>query len=418
MADNYFVISPLITRNFDKTTQKHFLTKYRLYNEYVRKNVSFNEFVQEKIEEGIIKVSELEEFLTEDLLYGNQKTVYVYDLYGEYRKNQDRQIILNKIQEKFAYVDSLKFHSILRQPLDDEVKELVTVQVETGLDGNTVQKLILIFSEKTSVYTKDGMHGEYSYITVEVDYSCKVLYLKVKPKTRIIEEMGKPSCLAEKYFEIVSKLLGLIYNPFVNVHKEALCEMNMELYNQIYNKMVQNKPNNMEKFLDTVANNIFDKLNIDNYKEKVIQNNVFNVPDMLTKMVEHILITNILYESAESGIITGVEGLVTYIKYSDGTNISARLRGETYTEPIFSSEAFMALRASINNARRISVLKISWLNEYRGSRVSYDASDANHLQIHFYKHHTKEEFDYAIKMYRKCEERILQFNPAIFAMEA
>ena len=109
---------------------------------------------------------------------------------------------------------------------------------------------------------------------------------------------------------------------------------------------------------------------------------------------------------------------MTYIKFSDGTNISARIRGENYVEPIFSSEAFMALRASINNAEKITILKIAWLNEYRGTRVSYDASDSQCLAIHLYKHHTKEEFEYAVNKYREIESKTVKENPSLIAMEA
>ena len=78
----------------------------------------------------------------------------------------------------------------------------------------------------------------------------------------------------------------------------------------------------------------------------------------------------------------------------------------------------MALRASINNAKKISILKTSWLNEYHGVRVSYDASDAECLGIHLYKRHTKEEFEYAVKKYKECEERVFGKSSAILAMEA
>lgn len=217
---------------------------------------------------------------------------------------------------------------------------------------------------------------------------------------------------------MLSTLFMIQYNEYANIHKATLCNMNIELYNQVYNKMVQNQPEDIGNYISSITKSFLDKLKISNYKEKLAQNSIFNIPDMLTKMVEHILITDILYESAETGTLDGVEGYVTYIKFSDGTNISARIRGENYVEPIFSSEAFMALRASINNAEKIIILKIFWLNEYYGTRVSYDASDNQCLEIHLYKHHTKEEFEYAIRKYRECESRTIEENPTLLAMEA
>ena len=418
MADVYFILSPIITRSFDKGVHKRFLSKYRLYAEFVRSNQQFHDFVQEYIANGKIRILELEEYLNEELLYGNQRAIYMYELYGDYRKNQSKQALLNKIQEYYAYIDSLKFHSILSQPFNAKITELVSVKAELGLDATIVQKITLIFSEKCSVYSKNGYHREYSYITIEIDFSQKLLFVKVEPKTGVMEETKKPSNLADKYFEVVSRLFNLQYNEYANIHKATLCNMNIELYNQVYDKMVQNQPEDIGTYIDLITKSFLERLKISNYKEKLAQNSIFNIPDMLTKMVEHILITDILYESAETGTLDGVEGYVTYIKFSDGTNISARIRGENYVEPIFSSEAFMALRASINNAEKITILKISWLNEYYGTRVSYDASDNQCLEIHLYKHHTKEEFEYAIRKYRECESRTIEENPTLLAMEA
>ena len=418
MTDTYFILSPIITRNFAQSVYRKFLSKYRLYAEFERSEKQFHEFVQEYINSGKIRISELEEYFNEELLYGNQRSIYMYELFGDYWKNQTEQALLNRIQKRYPYIDSLKFHSILFQPSNPEIMELVSAQADLGLDATIVQKLTMIFSEKCTISLNQAHHSEYSYVTVVIDFSKKLLFVKVEPKTGVVEETQKPSNLAEKYYGVVTKLFNLRYNEYGNVHKTTLCNMNIELYNQVYNKMVQNQPKGIKDYIDSITASFLEKLNISDYKEKLAQNNIFDISDILTKMVEHILITDILYESAETGTLEGVEGYVTYIKFSDGTNISARIRGETYTEPIFSSEAFMALRASINNAEKITVLKISWLNEYYGTRVSYDASDSQCLEIHLYKHHTKEEFEYAVRKYRECESRTIEESPSIFAMEA
>lgn len=418
MLEKQFKLSPIITRSFDKGVLKKFLSNYRLATEFGRSDKQFHQFVQEYISKGIIGVSELEEYFNEELLYGNQRFICMYELNGNYRKIQSKQVLLSRIQEQYPYIDSLKFHSILYQPLDEEITELVSIKVEVGLDAAIVQRITLIFGEKCTVNLKDGYHFEYSYITVEINFPKRLLFVKVEPKAQVSEESKKPSSLVEKYFDIVTKLFKLQYNEYINLHKATLCNMNIELYNQVYNKMVQNQPDGIERYIDSITKSFQEKLDIKNFKEKLAHSSIFNIPDILTKMVEHILITDILFESAETGILDDVEGYVTYVKFSDGTNISARIRGEDYVAPIFSSEAFMALRASINNAKKITVLKISWLNEYHGTRVSYDASDSQCLEILLYKHHTKEEFEYAVRKYRECEARTIEENPALVAMEA
>ena len=79
-----------------------------------------------------IKLSELEEYFNEELLYGNQRSIYMHEIYGNYRKTQSKQALLNRIQERYPYVESLKFHSVLQQPLNNEITELVSIKAEVG----------------------------------------------------------------------------------------------------------------------------------------------------------------------------------------------------------------------------------------------------------------------------------------------
>lgn len=194
--------------------------------------------------------------------------------------------------------------------------------------------------------------------------------------------------------------------------------MNIELYQQIYKEMVRTRPSGIDDFINDTANNIISKSEISDYEIKVAENNVFNIHDILQKMVEHILITNILYESNNQREFEDVQGYVTYIKFSDGTNISARLKSEKYVKPIFASETFMALRSSIENAKQISELKVYWFYHFAGLRVSYDATNLKCLEIRLYKYHEKGEFDYAISKYKECEYRTRQKNNKLLAMEA
>lgn len=48
MAENEFILSPLVTKNFDEKSRKKFLVKYRLYSEYSRSGQDFH-FLYRKI---------------------------------------------------------------------------------------------------------------------------------------------------------------------------------------------------------------------------------------------------------------------------------------------------------------------------------------------------------------------------------
>lgn len=418
MADTVFLLSPLITRNFDKKTKKNFLCQYRLCTEFERSNEEFHIFAQENIQSGRIEKQDLAEYLFEDLLYGNQRLVYMYELFSFNKDYQNEIELMQCLQTYYPHIDTLDYNQILFQPHNDEIGDLVAVKVKLEINTAKIQKVILIFSVKCTISNKDGQHGEFSYITVEVDFAKRLLFVKVKPKSRVNEESQKPTALAARYCEKVTRMLGLRFNDFKSIHRSTLCNMNIELYKQIYDRMVKTQPEKIDEFVRSTADTIIEKVNISDYDIKVAENNIFNIHDILQKMIEHVLISNILYESTNDGSLDDVDGFVTYIKFSDGTNISARLRSEHFIKPIFASETFMALRSSIENTKQISELKVYWLNSFSGLRASYNATDLQCLEIELYKHHKKGEFDYVVSQYRECEHRTIQQNSGILAMEA
>lgn len=418
MTDSVFRFSPVIISNFDKNVQKKFLAQHRLYSEYERSGLKYNVFVQECIVQDKINKKDLENYLFEDLLYGNQRQIFMYEIYSINKNIEEQEELLKLIQQSYSLVDNLRYNQILYQPYNEDVLDLVGIKVSTRINSTKVSKINLIFSERCTIVNRQGQHDEYSYITIEIDLVKKLLFVKVKPKSGNKEEKQKPTALAKKYFNKVLQLLGLTVQDYLNIHKTTLCNMNIDLYKQIYNKMVQTKPENIDEFIKSTADRIKQKINISNYEIKVAENNIFNVHDALQKMIEHILISNILFESTNDSDSDDVDGFVTYIKFSDGTNISARLRSEAYVDPIFSSEAFMALRSSIENTKQISILKIYWLNQFHGLRVSYNAIDEQCLEVLLYKHHEKDEFNHVISKYRECEKNTRQQIVGVLQMEA
>lgn len=418
MADTVFLLSSLITRNFDNKVLDKFLARYRLLSEFKKSDEHYNTFIQENIAIGKIEKQDLAEYLFEDLLYGNQRLIYMYEMFSYKKELQNQEELIQRLQSYYPHIDCLNYNQILFQPHSEEIKDLVGIKIKLAVNSTKIQKVILLFSERCIIKRGNAQHGEFSYITVEVDFPKKLLFVKVQPKSNVDEETKKPMALAQKYYDKVTRIFGLQFNDFKNIHRSTLCNMNIELYRQIYNKMVKTQPEKIDEFIRNTAEGIIQKVGIADYAIKVAENNIFNIHDTLQKMVEHVLISNILYESQVQGTLEDVDGYVTYIKFSDGTNISARLRSERAIEPIFSSESFMALRSSIENAKQISILKTYWLNQFSGLRASYDATDSQCLEIRLYKHHNRGEFEYAISQYRECEQRTLERNSKILAMEA
>lgn len=420
MENTVFLLSPLVTENFDENFKKKFLKKYRMGAEYARSDKKFHVFVQEKIRNREIQKEDLAKSLYEDLLYGNQRRIRVYKICSYDKKMQNGEELLNRLQSYYPYVDTLNFNKILFQAADAQIEELVGIGIcwGVGTKDPKVQEINMIFSEQCTISEQKGKHNEYSYITVTIDFMQKLLFVKVKPKTGVEQEDKKPDRLMQKYFEKVTRIFSLYYHEYINLHQSTLCNMNIELYKQIYHQIVRAQSGKLNKYAAQKANEIIKELGVNNYDIKVAENNVFNIQDILQKMLEHVLISDIIYESNGGEKLQGVDGYVTYIKFSDGTNINARLKGNDAKDPIFSSETFMALRSSMENAQRISELKIYWFNKFSGLRVAYDAADFQYLEVLIYRHHKREEFEYAIEWYKECEQRTIEQNSELFSLEA
>lgn len=204
---------------------------------------------------------------------------------------------------------------------------------------------------------------------------------------------------------------------FESIHKETICEMSRDLYMQIYNKMVSKKPAGIDAYVKEISSGLNNILKIEALELKATMNNIFNIEDNLKKNIENIMMADVMYEM-KNGSYEGIQGVVTYLKFKDGKHISARLKGENCCDPIFDSETYMALRSAIENAQQIQRLAVVWLEEFDKLRVTYDATDDECLNIHFYKNLSSEEFEYALQEYREYEKGIKNKDDSLFEMES
>ena len=193
--------------------------------------------------------------------------------------------------------------------------------------------------------------------------------------------------------------------------------MSRDLYMQIYNKMVSKKPAGIDAYVKEISSGLNNILKIEALELKATMNNIFNIEDNLKKNIENIMMADVMYEM-KNGSYEGIQGVVTYLKFKDGKHISARLKGENCCDPIFDSETYMALRSAIENAQQIQRLAVVWLEEFDKLRVTYDATDDECLNIHFYKNLSSEEFEYALQEYREYEKGIKNKDDSLFEMES
>lgn len=394
--------------NIKQDSRYNFLRKKHLSKSYEALGIPFENFITEMINQGKLSVKELNEYLFDELFFGQQRDTYIYKIYSFREEILNTEKLLEIMNKVFLVNEEkmLRITEVYSTSEEREKKQLVGFEViKSETENSKVKKIKLLFCRRVEVVLKNSTRTENSYIPIEVDLENKVLIIKVSPKAKVITEKAKPEELVSEYYKKIERLFNIEIEKFNHVHKETMYKMCQELYGQVYSKMVSSKPEGIDKAVNDISKKLNNVLNIENIDSKKKINNIFNINENIYKLVEHLLITDILISATDNEFIDGIDGFVTYLRFNDGNNVSARLKGENCTDSIFDSETFMALRAPIENAKKLSILKVIWFKENKKLRISYDTTNASCLNIHFYKNLSEGDFYYGLDKYYEYERK-------------
>lgn len=259
----------------------------------------------------------------------------------------------------------------------------------------------MIFAYLIKRYDNKGnLIEEHSYIPIEVDLMKEIVICKVASKTSLYKDNYKPEYLYNKYMDIVINMFELEFNSYNTQHKIALYNMSDELYKQIYNKIISSKSAELNKVIETFTKDVEKQININDLNIKAKENNVFNIKGSINRYFDQLLITDILSsKNIKNSDMEEIDGIVTYLRFSDGTNVSAKVKWENYRASIYTSETYMALRDPIENANKVSEIKVIWIENDRNLRVRYNTNSCEYLYMHFYKDFKAKDFEYGYKKY-------------------
>ena len=400
-----YILKNSITKNITQDSKIKFLRKRKLLKKYEESRLSFEEFIMGVLNNRELSIFEFNEYLFDELFFGQQRSTFIYKLYLYKQDILDSEKLMKILNRVYGINDEyqLRITDVYSENENSEMRELVGCKIIKSINGNKVKKIKLLYYKKVDVELKNGTSPENSYVPVEIDLENDLLIVKVNPKAKVITEGANPEELVTKFVRKVERLFQLEFESFNHLHKETMYKICQELYAQVYNKMVFRKPQGIDEAVKNVSNILNNVLNIENLELKKQSNNIFNMNDNISKIVEHLLISDILFSTSDSEIIDGIDGFVTYIRFNDGNNVSARLKGENCIDPIFDSETFMALRSPIGNSKKLSILKVVWFKDGKNLRISYDTSNSLCLNIHFYKNLMEEDFNYGLNKYWEYE---------------
>lgn len=396
---DYFLLNPLIIDNITAASLNHFIMKMNLSKYFDGSGNQRLKAIETGVNKGDITKKQLDEYLFQELFFGQQKTTYIFDIHkiniptqlAEFREYSSSALGWKRLED--YCICTTRFTG------PNEKDKILGWNVIA--DDQYIKKIRLIYGKKVELR---DLSRVISYIAIEIDIEEMCLIIKVAPRTGLNLEEDTPKSLAFVYGDKVKRLFDMKTNALNQIHKMTMYKICQSLYEQLYNKMVKEKPIGIDEKINQTAKEMIKILNVDEIEKKKQINNIFDVKSNLEKMVEHILISNIIYKHQNRNI-KDIEGVVTYLKFSDGSNVSARLRGDNYKDSIFDSETYMALRNPLENCGKISMIIVDWyINEKDDLRIRYDCGNLECIEMHFYRDLTEEDFYYGLHKYRKYEQ--------------
>lgn len=404
MVKIIYSLSGLITNNITKSSLKAFVKN--LDEDDYKDGCNLNQYISSLVNTKKLNKTVLNEYLFEELFYGQQKDVYVQKIYTFNSDILSKYKLDKIIAEK--YQGNCNFNRIATTLLSNEEErlELVACKITCDRENSEVNNIKMLFAYKVQSYNnKKVIVEEHSYIPIEIDLIKKIIISKVSPKTNLLKDSYKPEALCDKYTDIVKELFGITIESYNKKHKVALYNMSEALYKQIYDKMALNRSDDLEKRIKDFSVEVSKKINIKDIDNKIKKNNIFNIEESLKKYFDQLLITDILgNRSFGSEDMIGIEGIVTYLRFSDGTNVSAKVKGENFKASIYTSETYMALRDPIENSNKVSEINVIWILKEKDLRVKYNTNSDDYLFMHFYRDFKKEDFNYGYRKYKEYEQ--------------
>lgn len=402
MLENIFVLQKSITNNISGESLSNFLRTTKTREEYTESGKGKEEFISEMVNEGKISIEELNDFLYKELFYGKHKNNYIRKFSSSEVNLESEQEIVAAIEKRFKIKGSnTNYIATNYFSPGEEKEELPLFKIKKDSLGK-IKKIHFIFSEKVKIYDGESKITEHSYFPVEVNIDKKIMITRAARKEKMVNDTQKYEVLQEKYSQIVIELLGLTTEIYTN-HKEIVYKIMVHLVNQIFAKMCENKPKGIKPLVKESCAAIINELNIENFDIKKEQSNIFDIEGNINRLIDHMLISNILYKVDINEKLSGVDGVITYLRFNDGTNLQAILHGENYQKAIYDSEAFMGLRSTIDNVQEIREANILWYKDKNVIRVKYETSSPQYLLIFFYKLFDKGDFEYALRKYEELE---------------
>lgn len=373
--------------------------------------MEINYWISNMIEEAHLCPSVINKFFMEEIFYGMHRAINIYKI-GGIRRLQNIDLWKEKLFNRF-HIEEIPFNYILETHVNKDESEKIAAVDYIENDEGSIEKLRILFVENTAKIYSSGISYTYSYIPVEIDFKKKLMIVKARPRNKIVDG-NKPHEFQEKVCENLIREMNIEITPFYVDHQEALYKMSKKILDELFSNIPgYSSIVKLDDDMNSFMNEVMSKITLQNSEEingnKILNKGIMDMKYELTNMLQKLTVSDYLFNKDEDDIwSTGINTIITCIRFNDSKNATASLSGENRTKHIFNSKAFMDLRNSLEVVKNVRSLSIAYKKSRGSMKVKYDADSEDCLKILVlsYRNYSEEDFDTIWGMYSNNEYKI------------
>lgn len=137
-----YILKNSITKNITQDSKIKFLRKRKLLKKYEESRLSFEEFIMGVLNNRELSIFEFNEYLFDELFFGQQRSTFIYKLYLYKQDILDSEKLMKILNRVYGINDEyqLRITDVYSENENSEMRELVGCKIIKSINGNKVKK--------------------------------------------------------------------------------------------------------------------------------------------------------------------------------------------------------------------------------------------------------------------------------------
>ncbi|UZP04014.1 hypothetical protein JW813_03170 [Clostridium botulinum] len=403
-------ISKSIVINIGDDVIKAFLREQKIPNEKLVSAQNIENLISDLLDQGLLSLDALEEFLFNELMYGKRRYIRVFKL-DKIKDIKYKEDWLGVLCKEYN-IKSLEFNNIISTYVTDDAPDnIAAIHTECDEKGE-IKKISILFV--FYIKMKDSGNS-LCYIPVEFDFIKKLIVIKSWRRQGIYDdEKYKPSFLMDKTIQWLENSLTYSKKSMSDIYKEVLYNMTKGLVEELFDKIPSYEDAmKLDTDICSFSNSILDKMGLEN---KILNKDgtyslpygIMDIKDELLKLIQRLTVSDYFMNREFDEVWDmGISAIVNSVKFNDKDNVLAVVSGEDKRKPVFCAKSFLVLLKSIEDSKEVDTIWIAFKYDKKTIRINYDASnDDYYLEIGVLSNQrsfTQKEFEYIWEILTRYE---------------